>query len=620
MALAALNALFSPSTTQQGRVQPPRNAKKKLDKDYVYDLPKELQPLSNSIDLGSTVTASQFDSLSPSNRVIDTQPILQGNDSIVMSSPGQSAIPESQNSLNISEISFDSPEISFNNVESTCTPPSRRGTVMFAALSQTLSDMETGQSLLPMSDDVSLLRSDSPPSSTSAPHDVILQQLVDANIKITQLEMENSHLKDELNILATRSAQNLATDRPPQMAQQTQTIDAEPSVKNTQTEPLHPTAASTQTDSVRNEHNRETLLFRSDGSLSVLSNFYRAHIHFDGRRYPSAEHAYQHQMALHHSRPDIAHRIMMARTPAQAKRVAKSIQKTEQWHECKTTVMSTILSEKARQCQHFKDALLGTKEKRLLHNIDTDNFWGCGSDLNGANMMGVLLEDLRKELVANPIPTSASSADPSPVPNPSRTLSAAVPGPPPVVTSASSDPPSPDDEEVPNSEPVLIIGNSNARKMASTLGTFRVNGNSYCYPGGTIDYVKSRVCHTSRGMNPSHVVLMASDIEAANGLNSNVINAKLEGLVRETQHVYPWSRIILVGPAMAGSSQRRQTIQRINAWMQHLAAHERTIHYVRNQHAKLRDNIHLTQASKVSLCKSIAMIVTKPHLNYLQRF
>ena len=113
---------------------------------------------------------------------------------------------------------------------------------------------------------------------------------------------------------------------------------------------------------------------------------------------------------------------------------------------------------------------------------------------------------------------------------------------------------------------------------------------------------------------------MAGDIEAANAMSPNQINSQYERVVRELQRVYPWSRIILVGLTIVGNLQRRQSIQRVNALMQHLALNERMISYLDNNNSKLQDNIHLSYASKMMLGRRIASIVKKPYLDSIQRF
>ena len=109
----------------------------------------------------------------------------------------------------------------------------------------------------------------------------------------------------------------------------------------------------------------EFALFRSNGNLSVLSNFHVSRLHYRGRTFKSAEHAYQHSMAMFHNCPHTARKIIYARFPAYAKKLAGEVRKCEQWHEAKTTIMAEILSAKAQQCPAFRRTLLGSQNKIL---------------------------------------------------------------------------------------------------------------------------------------------------------------------------------------------------------------------------------------------------------------
>lgn len=572
-ALSQVSAFFSPTpgTVQPSRVQPPRRARKQLDHDFVYPS----QTTRSSIECGTTLTESQLISNnSPIVRVLDTQPILDGNDSLIVTVDSEasdvSTIPDSQ--------------------VITTTPQSNHGRLMFTALSRSMSDDSLSQSLLPMSDFnmYSRVADDSVPiSSTPANCDINMSQVIPTEALTKTVKV-------------CRQDQN------------------------------------TQTTWLTDKH-RDVALFRSDGNLSVLSNFYQIRLKHNGVTYASAEQAYQHRMAMYHARPDTAHRVLTARTPAQAKKAGKAIKKSEQWHESKSKVMSEILLDKSKQCTIFRETLVKTGRKHLLHNIDTDSFWGCGPDLMGLNMMGTLLAELRAELISKqqlPKPVSPERVNgPSIVTRAhNTTISAAQPKTEkkmspesyPQVTSrrpgarrlpaskTSTCPETPDN--------VLILGNSNARQMAHILGNLNINAKSFCYPGGTLDYLSSRIHHIARGPDPSHIILMAGDIEAANGLPSLHITQKYENLVRTIRRVYPWSRLILVGLTMTSASHRRAAIQCTNALMQHLASQERMIAFVDNNNSKLRDNIHLTLQSKEALCQRITKLVNRPHLEYIKKF
>ena len=113
---------------------------------------------------------------------------------------------------------------------------------------------------------------------------------------------------------------------------------------------------------------------------------------------------------------------------------------------------------------------------------------------------------------------------------------------------------------------------------------------------------------------------MAGDIEAANGLHPITINRQFECLFKEVRRVYPWTRVILVGLTMTGNQQMCTAILRLNALMQHIAIRERLVNFVINHEAKLKDTIHLTESSKMNLCRFVATVIKKPHLDFTQKF
>ena len=135
-----------------------------------------------------------------------------------------------------------------------------------------------------------------------------------------------------------------------------------------------------------------------------------------------------------------------------------------------------------------------------------------------------------------------------------------------------------------------------------------------------MDHITSRIQHTKCGTHPDHIVLVADDIEAANSMNPEVVISKFEQLLLETIRVYPWTHLVLVVLTETGNARRRNIIQRLNALMQHIASDERLIMYTDNHNSSLKDGIHLTYRSKVSLGKRIATIIQKPHLDVLQKF
>ena len=67
--------------------------------------------------------------------------------------------------------------------------------------------------------------------------------------------------------------------------------------------------------------------------------------------------------------------------------------------------MKGILEAKWQQSDVFRQTLTQIMDRDLIHNVETDDFWGCGEDGLGANVLGILLEELHE---SPPILTTSS--------------------------------------------------------------------------------------------------------------------------------------------------------------------------------------------------------------------
>lgn len=134
------------------------------------------------------------------------------------------------------------------------------------------------------------------------------------------------------------------------------------------------------------------------GEYRFLSNFYPCPIEFEGRMYPTSEHAYQAAKTT-----EDAFRALIAElSTGAAKRHGRALAMREDWEAVKVPIMLRLLQKKFRD-PILKAALLQTGERYLCEsNYWHDNFWGncdCNTCLNtGQNMLGVLLMQVRKEL------------------------------------------------------------------------------------------------------------------------------------------------------------------------------------------------------------------------------
>lgn len=134
----------------------------------------------------------------------------------------------------------------------------------------------------------------------------------------------------------------------------------------------------------------------------AFSNLFRRPILFEGREYPTAEHAYQAGKAR---KEKVKEWILSAPTPALVAMAAHGLYSWDvvsNWSEIKYDRMRQVLRAKFEQNDDLRQLLLSTSNARLVEAGTVDNAvnktWG---EVNGRgqNMLGVLLMELRMELL-----------------------------------------------------------------------------------------------------------------------------------------------------------------------------------------------------------------------------
>jgi len=139
----------------------------------------------------------------------------------------------------------------------------------------------------------------------------------------------------------------------------------------------------------------------SEKPYGALSNLYRRPIDFEGRVYPTAEHAYQAGKAR---KDAVREWILNAPTPSLVAMAAHGLYTWDivpNWSQIKFDRMRDVLRAKFGQHDDLRVLLLSTGESRLVEAATVDNLvnrtWG---EVNGKgrNMLGVLLMEVRTEL------------------------------------------------------------------------------------------------------------------------------------------------------------------------------------------------------------------------------
>ena len=133
----------------------------------------------------------------------------------------------------------------------------------------------------------------------------------------------------------------------------------------------------------------------------AFSNLLRRSMMFEGREYPTAEHAYQAGKARKES---VREWILSAPSPSLVAMAAHGLYTWDinpDWSRTKYDRMRNVLRAKFTQHEDLKELLLSTGNARLVEAGRTDNLvnrtWG---EVNGKglNMLGVLLMEVREEI------------------------------------------------------------------------------------------------------------------------------------------------------------------------------------------------------------------------------
>ena len=129
----------------------------------------------------------------------------------------------------------------------------------------------------------------------------------------------------------------------------------------------------------------------------VFNNFSAHAVEFEGKLYPTSEHAYQ---AAKCTDPKGKEEIRNARSPERGKTLANEVYKEARdpdWQNKKVGVMERVLRAKLAQHPEAVEALQESGQDDIVEDSPTDYFWGEGADGSGQNMLGKLWMKLRAE-------------------------------------------------------------------------------------------------------------------------------------------------------------------------------------------------------------------------------
>jgi len=138
--------------------------------------------------------------------------------------------------------------------------------------------------------------------------------------------------------------------------------------------------------------------YRTSGDYGYLSNLFLCQVIYEGKRFPSAEHAYQYGKFKDRKTADWA---MLAPKPHLLCIVAHGLflyDVVKGWDAMKVTRMRNVSLMKFTQNEALKLKLIGTGDATIVEKSKSDGFWGCGKKGTGQNTLGLLLMETREKL------------------------------------------------------------------------------------------------------------------------------------------------------------------------------------------------------------------------------
>jgi hypothetical protein len=130
------------------------------------------------------------------------------------------------------------------------------------------------------------------------------------------------------------------------------------------------------------------------GDYSFLSNFHLCKISYEGKEYPSSEHAFQAAKTTNEAERE---KIRLAKRPGSAKALGKKVSLRKDWNFLRADFMKKVLQIKFSDPE-LQALLLATGEEQLIEgNTWGDTFWGVCHG-KGENRLGKLLMQIRSDL------------------------------------------------------------------------------------------------------------------------------------------------------------------------------------------------------------------------------
>lgn len=150
------------------------------------------------------------------------------------------------------------------------------------------------------------------------------------------------------------------------------------------------------------ELDTDSPVFFCGQDFSVLSNLSAFALYWGDQRFDSSEAVYQWMKFNGPDQGDIRALIRAAPSAHEAFKVAvrNKAHRRADWDDVRVGIMKEILRAKAEQHEYVRRKLLATGDRELIADSWRDDFWGCGPNRDGKNMLGKLWMKIREELRA----------------------------------------------------------------------------------------------------------------------------------------------------------------------------------------------------------------------------
>ena len=139
--------------------------------------------------------------------------------------------------------------------------------------------------------------------------------------------------------------------------------------------------------------------YKINEEYGCFSNFAHYDFELDGKRWMTSEHYFQ---AQKFAGTEYEEEIRLLDNPMKAAEMGRNrdLPLRADWEQVKDDIMRKAVLAKFTQNEEIRDILLSTGKETLIEKTSGDYYWGCGKGGSGKNMLGIILMEVREELLS----------------------------------------------------------------------------------------------------------------------------------------------------------------------------------------------------------------------------